>query len=448
MDYIQHTQEDVKQMLERIGVSGIEELFESVPEAIRFKGNLSLPQAHSEIELRKRMEQLARKNHAVGAENFCFLGGGCYDHYIPVVVDAVTSRGEFYTAYTPYQAEASQGTLQSIFEYQTAICELTGMEVSNASHYDGGTAFAEALIMAYNLNPKRRKILVSRAIHPEYRAIARTYTAPLPVDLIEVDFRDGTTDIEKLRSLAKKDQTLAIAFQTPNFFGCIEDCFEISKVARACDAFLIAVCDPISLAVLAPPGSYDADIAVGEGQPLGCEMSFGGPHFGFFTVKMKYVRKMPGRLIGETSDTQGRRAFVMTLMTREQHIRREKATSNICTNQALMAMRGLIYLVTLGKRGIREVAELCLQKAHYASEEISRLKRFAPRFSAPFFREFALKCPLPAAQVVENLNKMGVSFGPDLGRWYPELSDTLLVAVTEKRTKEDIDLLVRALGKV
>jgi glycine dehydrogenase subunit 1 len=448
MDYIQHTEEDVKEMLRRIGVSSIEELFESVPEAIRFKENLSLPRAHSEIELRKRLEELARKNSTLGVGNVCFLGGGCYDHYIPAVVDAIASRGEFYTAYTPYQAEASQGTLQSIFEYQTAICELTGMEVSNASHYDGGTAFAEALIMAFNLNPKRTKILISRAIHPEYRQIARTYTAPLPVDLVEIDFTDGRTDIEKLRAMAKKDETLCIAFQTPNFLGCIEDCLEISKLARACGAFLIVVCDPISLAVLAPPGSYGADIAVGEGQPLGCEMSFGGPHFGFFTVKMKYVRKMPGRLIGETIDTNGRRAFVMTLMTREQHIRRGKATSNICTNQALMAMRGLVYLVTLGKRGIREVAELCVQKAHYAQEQISRLKRFAPRFSAPFFREFALKCPIPAADVIEKLSKMGISAGPDLGRWYPELSDTLLVAVTEKRTKEEIDSLISALEKV
>jgi glycine dehydrogenase subunit 1 len=448
MDYIQHTEEDIKEMLGRIGISSIEELFESVPQKIRFKGNLSLPQAHSEIELRKRLEEMAQKNRTPGAGNVCFLGGGCYDHYIPAVVDAITSRGEFYTAYTPYQAEASQGTLQSIFEYQTAICELTGMEASNASHYDGGTAFAEALIMAFNLNPKKRQILVSRAIHPEYRAIAKTYTTPLPVDLVEIDFTDGRTDIDRLKMLAKKDQTLAIAFQTPNFFGCIEDCFEISKIARACDAFLVAVCDPISLAVLAPPGSYDADIAVGEGQPLGCEMYFGGPHFGFFTARMKYVRKMPGRLIGETTDSQGRRAFVMTLMTREQHIRREKATSNICTNQALMAMRGLIYLVTLGKKGIREVAELCLQKAHYACEEISRLKKFSPRFSAPFFREFALKCPLPAAQVVERLSKMGISVGPDLGRWYPELSDTLLVAATEKRTKEEIDSLASALEKV
>ncbi|MFH1422523.1 MAG: aminomethyl-transferring glycine dehydrogenase subunit GcvPA [Planctomycetota bacterium] len=448
MDYIQHTDSDIKKMLDKIGISSIEELFESVPEKIRFNGKLSLPNAHSELELRKKLEELAAKNISAGTKNVCFLGGGCYDHAVPAVVDTITSRGEFYTAYTPYQPEASQGTLQSIFEYQTVICELTGMEVSNASHYDGGTAFAEALIMAYNLNPKRNKILVSKTTHPEYRQIAKTYTAPFPVEIIDVDFQDGKTDLEKLKSLAKKDETLCIAFQTPNFFGCIEECFEISKIARSVDALLVTAVDPISLAILAPPGAYDADIAVGEGQPLGCEMYFGGPHFGFFTTKSKYIRKIPGRLISETVDTNGKRAFVMTLMTREQHIRREKATSNICTNQALMAMRGLIYLVALGKKGLKETAELCTQKAHYAYEVLSKQKGFAPRFNAPFMREFALKCPKPAAQIIEQLTKSGFSVGPDLGKWYPELKDTLLIALTEKRTKEEIDSLVAVLAKV
>jgi glycine dehydrogenase subunit 1 len=444
MDYIQHTRADEKAMLGAVGAKSVEELFDSVPEAVRFKGELNLPAAQSEMELERSLSRLACANAQAGGEYACFLGGGCYDHYIPALVEHLSGRGEFYTAYTPYQAEASQGTLQTIFEYQTCMCELTGMDISNASHYDGGTAVTEAVITSTYYARGRRKVVVSAALHPEYRAIMRTYTAPLGLEFVEIPADGGVTDMKKLREATDRE-TVCVVVQHPNFFGCLEDPQAAAEAAHGAGALFVACVDPISLALLKPPGEYDADIAVGEGQPLGSQMAYGGPHFGFFTAREKYLRKMPGRIVGETVDTDGRRGFVMALQTREQHIRREKATSNICTNQALNAMRAVVHLSALGKRGLRTVAELCVQKAHYAAEQL-RAKGVELAFGAPFFREFAVKCGRPAQEVVKKLANAKILAGPALGRFYPGMDDRLLVAVTERNTKEQIDGLVEALS--
>ncbi len=445
MDYIAHTEADLKAMLEAVGAKSIDELFESVPERVRFKGELKLPGAHSELELTERLGGLAGANAQAGGEYACFLGGGCYDHYIPALVDHLSGRGEFYTAYTPYQSEASQGTLQTVFEYQTCMCELTGMDISNASHYDGGTAVTEAVVMSTYFAKRRKKVVVCEALHPEYRQIIRTYTAPLGLEIVEVPASEGATDVTKIKT-AVDENTVCVVLQNPNFFGCIEDTDAISQAAHDAGALLVACVDPISLAVLKPPGEYGADIAVGEGQPLGSAMSFGGPHVGFFTAREKYLRKMPGRIVGQTVDTDGKRGFVMALQTREQHIRREKATSNICTNHALNAMRALIYLTALGKRGLRHVAELCLQKAHYAAEAL-RGGGVELAFAAPFFREFVVKCKGKAAEVAAQLAQEKILVGPELGQFYEGMEDCLLVAVTEKNTKAQIDALVAVLSQ-
>ena len=444
MDYIQHTETDLKEMLKSVGAKSVGELFDSVPQAVRFKGELNLPAAHSELELAQRLRELAGANAQAGAEYACFLGGGCYDHYIPALVDHLSGRGEYYTAYTPYQSEASQGTLQTIFEYQTCMCELTGMDISNASHYDGGTALTEAVITCTYFAKGRKKVVVPEALHPEYRQIMRTYFAPLGLEIVEIPHAGGATDVGKLKAAVDKD-TVCVVVQNPNFFGCVEDVGAAGEAAHGAGALLVACVDPISLAILKPPGEYGADIAVGEGQPLGSEMSYGGPHFGFFTAREKYLRKMPGRIIGQTVDTEGKRGFVMALQTREQHIRREKATSNICTNHALNALRALIYLTALGRRGLRQVAQLCLQKAHYAADALKE-GGVELAFQAPFFREFVVKCKKPAVKVVEDLAGKKILAGPALGRFYPGMEDCLLVAVTEKNTKEQIDALAEELA--
>jgi len=444
MDYIQHTQDDIGAMLDTVGAKSLEDLFDSIPESVRFKGALDLPEAHSELELARSLNKLACANAQAGGEYACFLGGGCYDHFVPAVVDHMSSRGEFYTAYTPYQAEASQGTLQTIFEYQTCMCELTGMDISNASHYDGGTAVTEAVITSSYYGRGRKKVVVSSALHPEHRQIMRTYTEPLGLEIVEVPADGGITDAAKLKAQVDEN-TVCVVLQQPNFFGCIEDAQAISQAAHDAGALLVVSVDPVSLALLKPPGEYGADIAVGEGQPFGSYMSYGGPHFGFFTAKEKYLRKMPGRIIGQTVDEDGKRGFVMVLQTREQHIRREKATSNICTNHALMAMRGLVYLSSVGKKGLRQVAELCLQKAHYAADRLKE-KGVELAFDAPFFREFAVRCRKPAAQVISELANVKLLAGPALGLFYGDMEDCLLVAVTEKNTKEEIDALVAALS--
>ncbi len=432
-------------MLKALGAESLDDLFDSIPDKIRFKGTLRLPRPHSEPELRNRLSELASKNASTASGYASFLGGGCYDHYIPALVGHLSGRGEFYTAYTPYQAEASQGTLQAIFEYQTCICELTGMDISNASHYDGGTALAEAAIMSTYFARGRKKVVVPSAVHPEYRQIMATYVSPLGLEIAEVPFADGATDLEALKS-AIDSNTVCVVVQNPNFFGCVEDVDTFSEIAHNAGALLVACVDPISLALLKPPGEYGADIAVGEGQPLGSEMAFGGPHFGFFAAKKKFLRKLPGRIIGQTVDADGKRGFVMAFQTREQHIRREKATSNICTNQALNAMQALIYMAALGKKGLRHVAELCLQKAHYAADALAA-KGAELRFGAPFVREFAVKCPKPADQVVKDLAAKKILAGPALGPFYKGMDDCLLVAVTEENSREQIDSLAEALAQ-
>ncbi len=443
--YIPHTEEDKKKMLETIGVGSIDELFADIPQQVRFRGRMHLPSPMSELELVRHMESAAEKNADL-SEYVSFLGAGAYDHYLPTVVDHLLQRNEFYTAYTPYQAEISQGVLQSIYEYQTMICELTGLEVANASMYDGASAVAEAAIMAASIT-SRRGVVASRTVHPETREVLKTYASGLGLKVDEVPYTGGVTDTAQLEELVDKG-TACVVVQQPNFFGCLEEIQAAVEVAHARGALLVVSCDPISLALLSPPGDVGADIAVGEGQPLGNPLNFGGPYLGFFATKEKWVRHMPGRLAGATVDNLGQRGYVLTLQTREQHIRRARATSNICSNEALCALAATVYLSALGPRGLREVAELCLQKAHYAHDAITGLEGYQAAFTAPFFKEFVVKTPRPPAQVNKRLLSHRVIGGLDLARFYPELENHLLVCVTEKRTREEIDRLVQLLANL
>ncbi|HXL04921.1 MAG TPA: aminomethyl-transferring glycine dehydrogenase subunit GcvPA [Bacillota bacterium] len=442
MNYVPHTSEDRSEMLKVIGVSSIDELFSDVPSEVKLHRELNLPAAMSEFELIKYMSGLAGKNTTTD-NMVSFLGAGVYDHYVPSVVKHIISRSEFYTSYTPYQAEISQGMLQSIFEYQTLMCELTAMDISNASLYDGATAIAEAAMMASRLT-RKQEVIISRAVHPDYRRTLRTYAHNLELNVIEVPFKHGATDIEALRDLVS-DETACVILQSPNFFGCIENMALAAEVAHGEKALFVACVDPISLGILAPPGEYGADIAVGEGQGLGIPMGFGGPHLGFLTCRKEHLRQMPGRVAGETHDSQGRRGYLLTLQAREQHIRRDRATSNICSNQALCALAATVYLSWLGKQGIKEVAELCVQKAHYACEKLSLIPGFEQKHEAPFFKEFVVKTPLKPEELCADLLEANILGGLPLGRFYSDLSDSILVAVTEKRTKEEIDTLCRAL---
>jgi glycine dehydrogenase subunit 1 len=445
MPFIEHSDVDVKSMLETIGVESIDELFADIPGALRHKGPLGLPEPLSEMELVEHMAALAEKN-TPATRLTSFLGAGTYDHYIPAVVDSASSRGEFFTAYTPYQAEASQGTLQTIFEFQTMIARLTGMDAANASMYDGASALAEACAMAHFLFPKKKRIVISGGVHPEYRETVETYLGTLDVELVTIPLDDGQTDIDKLKE--KLDETVAVVFQQPNFLGVIEDAQAIADAAHEAGALVIASVDPVSLGLLKPPGEYGADIVIGEGQPLGNPIAFGGPHLGFFAAKKKFVRKMPGRLVGQTVDKDGRRGWVLTLQTREQHIRREKATSNICTNQALCAFRAMAYLTAVGKEGFLKVANLCLQKAHYAAGKLAGLDGFELAFDGPFFREFAVRTPVPPEELNARLADKGFIPGLPLARFSDDWKDLLLVAVTEKHTKDAIDGLAEAIGGV
>ncbi|MBM4051005.1 MAG: aminomethyl-transferring glycine dehydrogenase subunit GcvPA, partial [Planctomycetes bacterium] len=393
MPYIQNTPSDVQAMLKAAGVGSLDELFASIPAHLKLNRPLDLPPALSELELLGHVSDLARRNRHLD-ECVSFLGAGVYDHFIPAVVDQLASRSEFYTSYTPYQPEVSQGVLQVFFEYQTLICQLTGMDVSNASMYDGASALAEAVLMACHIASPgaKRRALVPRTLHPEYRHVLRTYMKHFELELVEIGYEDGIIRLDELERECKSGAACVVV-QNPNFFGCVEPVRRISAVAKQAGALLVACVDPISLGILEAPGAYGADIVVGDGQPLGNHPSFGGPHFGFMACRQEFVRKMPGRIVGETVDHDGRRGFVLTLQTREQHIRREKATSNICTSMALCALRGTVYLAALGKLGLRRVAELCLQKSHYLRDEIAKLPGFKPRFTAPFFKEFAVACP-------------------------------------------------------
>ncbi|RLC58491.1 MAG: aminomethyl-transferring glycine dehydrogenase subunit GcvPA [Chloroflexota bacterium] len=442
MTYIPHTDSDRQAMLAEIGVPSLEALFEDVPAHARFP-ELNLPPALSEMEARWELEMLAEANFTT-ADGPCFLGAGAYRHFVPAVVDAVLRRGEFYTAYTPYQPEVSQGTLQAIFEYQTMICDLTGMEVSNASHYDGATATAEAVITAINVHRrKRRKVVVSPWVHPEYRAVVRTYTQGMGLAVVG-DENGGSAG---LTDYLDRD-TACLIVQYPDFLGRIEDLSNLAKAAHAVGALLIVVTDPIALGLLKPPGEFGADIVVGEGQGMGAGLNFGGPYLGFFAIRKKYVRKMSGRLVGQTVDAEGKRGFVLTLSTREQHIRREKATSNICTNQGLVALAAAVYMAALGRTGLRRVAELCYHKAHYAQQRIAEINGFFALDDKPFFKEFAVRCPRPVAEINEYLlNEWGIIGGYDLERDYPHLKDCALLCVTEMNSREEIDALVEALGE-
>ena len=443
MSYVLNTPEDQQAMLARIGVKSIEELFEQVPAAVRLRRPLEVPPALSEIELTRHVQDLASRNCSAD-DAVCFLGGGSYDHFIPAVVDAVASRSEFYTAYTPYQAEASQGSLQAFFEFQTLICQLTGLDVANASLYEGGSAVAEAVIVALNVNPKRREVLIAESVHPEYRLVLGTYLANQDVRVVTLPTPNGFLDPDAVRKTVD-DQTACVVAQHPNFFGCLEEPQALADAAHGKAALFVVSFDPISLGLLKRPGQYGADIAVAEGQSLGCPMVYGGPVLGILACREEYVRKMPGRLVGQTADRRGNRCWVLTLQTREQHIRRAKATSNICTNQGLLALRAAVYLATLGPQGLKEMAELCTRKAHYAAEQLATVLGARLRFDQPFFKEFTLRLggnlPARLAAALE----AGYHAGLNLGRWYPSLSDCVSIAVTEKRTREEIDGLVTAM---
>lgn len=438
--YISNTQEQQLEMLSDIGLSSMEDLFKDIPKEVRLNRNLDLPESLAEMELVKHMGDTAKRNCNL-EEYTCFLGAGAYDHFVPSVIDQMLSRQEFYTAYTPYQPEISQGTLQSIFEYQTMICELTGMDVSNASMYDGASALAEAALMACQ-SVKRQEVLVAKTVHPESREVIDTYSKFRGIRIREVGYLNGQVDLTDLAAKITPD-TAAVIVQSPNFFGIIESLDEIGKLAHQNKSLLVVGVDPISLALLKSPGELGADIVVGEGQALGNPISFGGPYLGFFATKEKLMRKMPGRIVGQTKDKFGNRGFVLTIQTREQHIRREKATSNICSNQALNALTATIYLTLLGKEGLKEVASLCLQKSHYAFDQLIKSGKISPVFTAPFFKEFVVKSQTPVEKLNSQLLGNGIIGGYPVEKAYPELADGWLVAVTEKRTREEIDNLVR-----
>jgi glycine dehydrogenase subunit 1 len=433
-------------MLASIGVRSVEELFKDVPVPASFP-ELDLPSAISEMEAHWELEVLAGANFTV-ADGPCFLGAGAYRHFVPAVVDAVLRRGEFYTAYTPYQPEVSQGTLQAIFEYQTMVCALTGMEVSNASHYDGATATAEAVIAAINVHRlKRSKVIVSPFVHPEYRAVVRTYTQGMGLTVLGDDVDRGLDD-RALSDVLDQD-TACLIVQYPDFLGRIEDLSGLAEAVHAVGALLVVVADPIALGLLKPPGEFGADIVVGEGQGMGAGLNFGGPYLGFFATQMEHVRRMSGRLVGQTVDAEGKRGFVLTLSTREQHIRREKASSNICTNQGLVALAAAVYMAALGKCGMRQVAELCYHKAHYTQRRIVEIDGFFALDDRPFFKEFVVRCPRSVEEINSRLlDEWGIIGGYDLGRLYPYLRNHMLLCVTEMNSREEIDELVDALEEV
>jgi glycine dehydrogenase subunit 1 len=439
--YLSLTDADRDAMLETIGVAAVEELFRDIPESVRFGGELALEPALSEPELVAHLEELAGRNAHTGSE-LSFLGAGIYDHYVPAIVDAILARGEFLTAYTPYQPEMSQGVLQAIFEYQTVICELTGMDVSNASGYDGTTVAADACFVAKHVTGRTRVVLCE-TVNPQVRQVVKTYAPGFGLDVVEVSHQGGTTDPDDLRRAA--DGAACVIFQQPNFFGCLEPAPDLAAAAGEAEALPVAHVDPVSLGVLEAPGNYGCALAIGEGQGAGNYQSYGGPHYGFIAMRSDYIRRMPGRIVGETTDTAGERGYVLTLQTREQHIRREKATSNITTNQTLLALAGLVHLSWLGPQGLRDVGKTCMALAEYAKERLGFPLLFPERTT---FKEFAIQVGRPADETVRAARAQGVHPGYALKRDYAGMEDALLVCLTEKRTPADVDRLAEVLAQV
>jgi glycine dehydrogenase subunit 1 len=448
MTFIPHSPKERDDMLDTIGVKSLEDLFKDVPKKHCFP-ILQLPPALTEMEAATELGELSLGNDNIRTDLVCFLGAGAYNHYIPAAVDAILRRGEFSTAYTPYQPEISQGTLQAIFEYQSLIAGLTGMEVSNASHYDGATAVAEAAAMAHaQFREKRTKILLSPAVNPQYRAVLHTYTQDMGLTIEgETLSASRIPDPGELIDLIDENTALVVV-QYPDFFGRIFDFTALIEAAHAQGTLVCVAANPIALGLIKTPGEMGADIVAGEGQPLGIPLSFGGPYLGFFATRKQYIHKMAGRLVGETADNRGQRAYVLTLTAREQHIKRERATSNICTNQGLMALAAAVYLSLLGRGGLRQVADLCYQKAHYAADKIARIPGFSMSFDTPFFHEFSVACPKPVAEINTALLEHGFLGGYNLGVDYPVLKDSMLIAVTEMNTKDEIDALTDVLAEV
>lgn len=446
--YISITPEDRETMLEAIGLRTVEELFVDVPEGVRFP-TLDVPAAMSELAISRELRRMAAQNASAHTHSM-FLGAGAYNHFVPAAVDQILRRGEFYTAYTPYQPEISQGTLQAIFEYQSLLCGLTGLDVANASHYDGATAIAESAVMALNVTRNRRKIVVARSVNPQYRAVLRTYLQGLPVEIVgdENPIEAGSNDLETALALVD-DQTAALIVQSPDFLGRLHDLKPLVDAVHAKGALLVHHFDPIALGLFQTPGESGADIATAEGQPLGIGLNFGGPYLGIFCCKQQHVHKIAGRIVGMTKDADGKEAYVLTLRAREQDIRRERATSNICTNQGLMALAAAVHLSLLGRNGMRQVAELCYHRAHYAAQQIAQLTGYevpALASNTPFFKEFVVRCPRPVAEINAQLREAGIVGGYDLSQDEPNLGNAMLVCVTEMNDKADIDHFVEVLA--
>ncbi|MCH7799796.1 MAG: aminomethyl-transferring glycine dehydrogenase subunit GcvPA [Planctomycetes bacterium] len=449
MDYTQITPDEQATMLEAIGADSMDDLFGAIPSRLRFRDELDLPPARSELELQRELEEMANHNHGPH-DMVCFMGGGAYDHFCPVLVDQLILRGEFLTAYTPYQAEASQGSLQAFFEFQTQVARLCALDIANASLYEGATAVAEAVLMAL-ATTGRRRVLVASTLHPEYRAVLETYLSDLPATLVDLPAEAGRVAADTVRGHLDPD-TAAVLVQSPNFWGLIEDwdgCFAATHEVEGTAA--IAVFNPIACALLRKPGECGADIAAGEGQPLGVPLSLGGPYLGLFAARKKFLRKMPGRLVGRTTDADGRPAYCLTVQTREQHIRGARATSNICTNQGLLALRATMFMTAMGSRGLREMAEQCYHKAHYLADRIAELDGYVLRYDGPFFNEFCVRCPRPVSEIVEAAKRRRILAGvAPHGRRLGQIGepDELLIAVTEKRTRAEMDALVDLLGSL
>jgi glycine dehydrogenase subunit 1 len=442
MRYLPLAESDLAEMLRAVGMDRLDDLAGVLPKPLRLNRDLDLPSPLSEMDLVEKLRALSKEGKK-GTWLTSFLGAGAYDHFIPSVVDHLLRRSEFYTAYTPYQPEVSQGTLQAVFEFQTLICQLTGMDIANASVYDGASAVAEGVLMGQRIKG-RRKALLARSLHPEYRTVTQTYTHPLELELGTIPFTpEGTFDLAALEG-AMDPEVSSVVIQQPNFFGCLEDVERAAQIAHAHDALLIvAVAEPLSLALLQPPGPLGADLVVGEAQSFGNAVSFGGPYIGFFASKETYLRSLPGRLVGETVDLEGRRGFILAVATREQHIRREKATSNICTNQALCALAALVYLTIMGKEGLRELAEINLSKCEYAKRRLAGSHPL--RFPAPTFNEFVLSLKGDPDPVLQKLSSQGIIGGLPLKRFFPEMKNEILICVTEKHSREDIDRLAAGL---